>query len=110
MTDQPPKPKRRLFQFSLRTLLILVTLAAGLLMAWRVYVEPYRRQRETMALVKELGGEYKTEPGGPAWMRDWFGADNFQNIVEISLSFARVSDEDVVHFKGLPKPRRRSDD
>ena len=50
MTDQPPKPKRRWFQFSLRTLLSLVTLAAGLLVAWRVYVEPYRQQR------LELGG------------------------------------------------------
>ncbi len=48
MTDQPPKPRRRWFQFSLRTLLIAVTLVAGVLVAWRAYVEPYRRQRETM--------------------------------------------------------------
>jgi len=47
MTDalsKPTKPRRRWFQFSLRTLLIAVTLVAGLL-AWRAYVEPYRRQR-----------------------------------------------------------------
>ncbi len=44
MTDASSKPKRRWFQFSLRTLLIAVTLAAGLLVAWRVYVEPYRRR------------------------------------------------------------------
>ena len=56
MTDQKPKLIRRWFQFSLRTLLIVVTLVAGLLGAWRAYVEPYRRQRETMALIKELGG------------------------------------------------------
>ncbi len=43
MTD-PPKPRCRWFQFSLRSLLIAVTLVAGLLVAWRVYVEPYRRQ------------------------------------------------------------------
>jgi len=48
MTVQPPKPRRRWFQFSLRSLLIAVTLVAGLLAAWRVYVEPYRRQRLTM--------------------------------------------------------------
>ncbi len=41
MTDQPPKPNRRWFQFSLRTLLIAVTLVGGLLVAWRVYVEPF---------------------------------------------------------------------
>ena len=46
MSEANVKPGRRWFQFSLRTLLILVTLAAGLLVAWRTYVEPYRRQRE----------------------------------------------------------------
>jgi len=29
MTDQPSRPRRRWYQFSLRTLLIVVTLAAG---------------------------------------------------------------------------------
>ena len=77
---------RHWFQFSLRTLLVAVTLVAGLLVAWRAYVEPYRRQRETMALIKELGGKYTTEPGGPEWMRDWFGADNFQNIVLVDVA------------------------
>ena len=51
-----------------------------------MYTEPYRRQREAMKLIKELGGEYKTEPGGPAWMRDWFGGDNFQNIVRVDMA------------------------
>ena len=64
MTAQPPKPRRRWFQFSLRTLLIAVTLVAGLLAAWRAYTEPYRRQRETMKLIEELGGMYTAEPGG----------------------------------------------
>lgn len=44
MSKANAKPKRRWFQYSLRTLLIVVTLAAGLLVAWQVYVEPYRRQ------------------------------------------------------------------
>ena len=44
MSEANAKPRRRWFQFSLRTLLIVVTLVAGLLVAWRVYVEPYRRE------------------------------------------------------------------
>jgi len=36
MTDASSKLRRRWFQFSLRTLLIVVTLVAGLLVAWRV--------------------------------------------------------------------------
>ena len=42
MTNQLPKPRRHWLQFSLRTLLIAVTLFVALLAAWRhVYVEPY---------------------------------------------------------------------
>ncbi len=62
MPEANAKPKRRWFQFSLRTLLIAVTLAAGLLVAWRVYVEPYRRQLETTKRIEELGGKYTAEP------------------------------------------------
>ena len=68
-SKQTSKPHRRWLQFSLRALLIAVTLVGGLLVAWRVHVEPYRRQLETMALIKELGGSYKTEQGGPRWLR-----------------------------------------
>ncbi len=64
MIDQPPKSKRRWFQFTLRTLLIAVTLAAGLLVAWRVYVEPYRRQRETMKLIEYVGSLVVDGPTG----------------------------------------------
>ncbi len=80
MPEANAKPRRRWFQFSLRTLLIAVTLVAGLLAAPRVFFEPYRRWRKTIAIIKELGGRHTTESGGPAWMRDWFGDDNFQNI------------------------------
>ncbi len=59
MSEANAKPRRRWFQFSLPTLLIVVTLVAGLLVAWRAYTEPYRRQRETMVLIKKLGGYYK---------------------------------------------------
>ena len=108
MADQLPKPHRRWFQFSLRSLLIAVTLVAGLLVAWRAYVEPYRRQREVMKLIEELGGEYNTEPGGPSWLRGIFGDDNFQNIIEISLRSTDVSDADLTHLKGLANLRTLS--
>ena len=48
MSEANTTRRRRWSQFSLRTLLIVVTLAAGLLVAWRAYVEPYRRQRESL--------------------------------------------------------------
>ena len=59
MPESNAKPRRSWFQFSLLTLLIAVTLAAGMLAAWRnVYVVPYLRQLKTMKLIEELGGKY----------------------------------------------------
>ncbi len=103
MSEANAKPRRRRFQFSLRTLLIAVTLVAGLLVAWRAYVEPYRRQREVMALIKELGGRYTTEPGGPVWMRDWFGADNFQNIVLVDVADCDDPEKYLGQVASLPR-------
>src|SRR6187397_2447827 len=52
-----PSPKRRWFQFSLRTLLIVIT-AGSLWLGWKMYT--WRRQqaeqRKAVAAVKELGG------------------------------------------------------
>ena len=101
MSEANAKPRRRRFQFSLRSLLILVTLVAGLLVAWRVYVEPYRRQREAMKLIEELGGQYKTEARSPAWMRRWVEAGNFQDVTAVSLGGPKVSDADLAHLTEL---------
>lgn len=106
MTDassKPIEPRRRWFQFSLGTLLIAVTLVTGLLVAWRAYVEPYRRQRETMALIKELGGSFKTEADGPVWIRDWFGADNFQNVVLVDLADCDDPEKYLGQITSLPR-------
>ena len=55
MTDASSKPSHPLRRW--------------LLAAWRAYVEPYRRQREVMAFIEEIGGEDKTELGGTSWFR-----------------------------------------
>src|SRR5947207_8992441 len=72
------RPRRRWFQFGLSTLLAVTALAAGGAMAWRVYVEPYRHQRQTMALVESLHGSYRTA-AADTWVRWALGAD-YQNI------------------------------
>jgi hypothetical protein len=77
--------RRRWFQFSLTALLALTTLAAGLLLAWRAYVEPFRLQRGAMAAIEELGGSYATELGAADWLVRIFGASNFQNVVSTNL-------------------------
>jgi hypothetical protein len=64
--SKPEKPRkarsrRRWFQFGLGSLLVLVTLCGVLLAAWRAYLAPYRAQRDTMALIERLKGNYQTQ-------------------------------------------------
>ena len=53
--------RRRWHQFSLRTLLIVVAVVAGLAFAYVKTVEPYRLQREAMAAIIQLGGMCETK-------------------------------------------------
>jgi hypothetical protein len=76
--------RRRFFQFRLRTLLALIALIAVGLFAFRLYIEPFRRQRETMGLIERLGGTYQTS-AATSWQRQMFGGD-FQNITRVDLA------------------------
>ncbi len=102
MPDQP-KPKRRLFQYSLRTLLVLVA-AIGIVMA--TVVMPAVRQRQAVEQVQRFGGMifygYQYSPDGteapgnesavPAWLRRTFGEDCFANVTGVVLDGSRVHD------------------
>ena len=57
-------------RFSLRALLILTTLVAAALGAWRLYVEPYRQAKIAVAELSALHADFKTEPVVfPKWLR-----------------------------------------
>ena len=60
MSTRSDRPSRRWFQFSLRGLLLLILLVAVGAFAYRIYLEPYRRQREAIEVVKKLGGAFET--------------------------------------------------
>ncbi len=103
MTDSP-KPKRRWFQFSLRTLLLLTAASAVLLGLWTIYVAPYRAQSRAAAALRELGAELTVEPAdGPAWLRKLVGEEYFVNVTKCELHQQAVTDTDLLHLKGLTK-------
>jgi len=75
ITGTPVKPRRTWHRFSLRTLLILVTVLGAVLgwVGWEL--QQVRKEKEAIAWVIEVGGEigYRQEP--PFFSMDrWFGA------------------------------------
>ena len=85
----------RWFQYSLRTLL-LVMLMASVGMSWfAVKMQWVRRQREAVEVITRLGGfvtyDWRSdgsglEPPGPAWLRNLLGEDFFGEVVEVLLA------------------------
>ena len=64
-----------------------------------MYTEPYRRQHETMALIKRLGGNYETAAAEKR-LRLWYGAT--QNVVRVDVADCNDPNEFIVHIAGLP--------
>ncbi len=106
MEPDPPKRKRRWFQFSMRTLLIGVVIVAVPCALLGRKIEQKRREREASKAFKALGGQvwydYETDdeghrigkaiPFGPAWMRKLLGDDFFCEIVGAELAVHQCGD------------------
>ena len=93
---EPPKHKRRWYQFSLRTLMIF-TLACAVSAGWLgKRMEQKRKEREAVAAIVNLGGavhydyqrgegprpswRLRGDPSGSAWLRKLLGENFFSEI------------------------------
>lgn len=99
------KPKRRWYQFSLRTLLIFVTLA-GCGFGWLgLKAREARKQHAAVTVVDRTGGhvvyDYEVDaqgnylsrpvPPGPAWLHALLGDDWFRNVRRVSYGILNVN-------------------
>jgi hypothetical protein len=108
------KPRRRWFQYSLRSLFLL-TFLVSLGMSWfAVRMKRAREQGEAVEWIRKGGGsvvyDYQYEvpysgPPGPVWLRNLLGTDFFATAVHVCFFPSSVSDAGLEHLKGLTQLR-----
>jgi hypothetical protein len=98
-TQRPTARRRRLWQFSLRSLLLLMVVLSVLLGRW---VNNARRQKHAIDAIMKLHGfvQYAhqfpdgkwrpkplntVEPPGPAWLRERLGDEYFVRVVGLQF-------------------------
>ena len=101
VTDKPAKPKRRWYQFSLRTLLlVMLVLGCGL------GYERHKAVKYKAAIdaIKALRGEIRFDSNHPvrtAWMKLLLSDDSFGNVNHVYLSGAHITDARLIHLRAL---------
>ena len=97
------KSKRRWLQFSLRTMLVVMTLAAvGL--GWLAYErnEVLKRQEAIAAIENHFSVSFdKERPFRPKWLRPLLGDNSAGEVVDVITISNDVTDMELVHLKGL---------
>lgn len=99
--DDKPKTKRRWFRFSLRTLLLLVTIASAGFGLLGVKMRAKQRERDAVNAIHEFGGrvyyDYEwysanraiilrsSTPPGPAFLRRILGNDLFAKVTLVDI-------------------------
>ena len=108
-----PNSRRRRFQFSLRTLL-LVMLLASLGASWfAVKMRMAKRQREAVRAMRKLGGcviyDYEcvdpAVPLGPEWLHSVLGEDYFGTVLYVYLKNTQATDAAMAHLEGMSQLR-----
>jgi hypothetical protein len=114
--DAKPNIKRHWFRFSLRALLLLVTIAS-VGFGWFAYkLRQAQRQKEAVEAIDKLGWfvkyDYEVDPKGgllasptppgPIWLRELLGVDFFASVAVVQNNGESFTDAQLVHLQGIP--------
>jgi len=106
-TDKPRlRPRHRWLQYSLRSLLVAMTLVCVALAAGYHYLEPLLVDAAVAKRLAEAGGSYESVPVGPDFLRTWFGDDVLHRVTSVNLPQPEVTAEclsDVTRLRWLEK-------
>ena len=94
-------PKRRWYQFSLLTMLVVLTLTSVPLgyIAWER--EECRRGTSICAQITKLGGLMESRPTRRAWLQRILGNNDFRQVYIVSLENLNVGDADLAELPAL---------
>ena len=107
-----PKMKLRWYQYSLRSLMLLMLLSC-LAMSWvATKIKQGQQQKAAVEEIEKLGGQVTydyeqdsagatSEPPGPAWLRKLLGDDTFRNVTMVDFNFNAASQQPAVGDAGL---------
>jgi hypothetical protein len=111
--EEKPKPKRRWFRYSLRTLLLLVTVISVGFGWLGIKVRQAQRQKEAVETIRKsncfVAYDYQIDshdfydsretPPGPVWLHKLFGIDFFGNVDCVFWRKSEIADADLVRLK-----------
>ena len=108
VTSSAAPPKRRWYQYSLRTLFVVVTLFCILMgTVVKQIVIPAERQRAAVEQLEGLGGRFTFAEitNDESWfrqtLRKWLPSEYLDAIKIVWLNGSRVSDTDLVFLEDL---------
>lgn len=100
------KPKRRWFQFRLKAVLVVTTLACVAL-GWLAYErDKVQKRADAIAAIEKLGGkvEYDDEqPFRPKWLRPLLGDKSAGEVVAVNFFNAKIVDGDLGNLTNFSK-------
>jgi Leucine-rich repeat (LRR) protein len=96
------QPKRRWYQYSLRGLLLFVTLCAIACSWLAVTIQAQRKQHKAAEAIKGLGGTVQCEP---TWLGKVLKDDSLVYVTEVDLSNQTHTDDKLMQLQALSRLR-----